>query len=82
MLSRLSGKLAVAVALVGSIFGTQAQACDPYCTYKRVVVYVQKEVPYQDCITKYDCYGNPQHVYVTRYRTVEVPVTKLVKVCH
>ena len=57
-------------------------ACDtPDCYYKKVIVTVCHQEPYQVCVTKYDHCGTPYHVYLTKYRTVEVPVVKWVKIC-
>lgn len=73
--------LAVAMTLsVAAAGGQAAQAGDCGFYYQRVVTYVCERVPYEVCLTKYDHCGQPYHVYVTRYRTVETPVVKLVKV--
>lgn len=53
-----------------------------YVSYRLVVTYVCKEVPYEVCVVKYDHCGHPYHAYETHYRTVHVPVTKYVKVYH
>jgi hypothetical protein len=65
----------------GSVSFAWADHCVP-CHYKPVVCYEAREVPYTVCVTRYDHCGRPYHVEVTRYRTVTVRVTKLVKVCY
>lgn len=49
-------------------------------TYKTVVTYVEKEVPYTVEVVKYDSYGKAYKTTVTKYKTVEVPVKKQVPV--
>jgi hypothetical protein len=45
-----------------------------------VTVYERQLTSYPVCVTKYDHCGKPYHVYETRYKVVEVPVRKLVRV--
>jgi hypothetical protein len=45
-----------------------------------VTLYETRQQPYQVCVTKYDYCGRPYHVYETAYKTVHVPVKKLVRV--
>jgi hypothetical protein len=62
--------------------GFHYDECYHHCHYKKVVTYVCKEVPYTKCITLYDHCGHPYTVHKTFYKTVHVPVVKLVKVCY
>jgi hypothetical protein len=85
-LSKIRGVVLSCVLALGVIGGfgavtnsAQADHCPTY-TYKWVVTYEARLQPYQACVTKYDHCGKPYHVYVTRYRVLQVPVKKLVRV--
>ena len=91
MLARWLKRGALAVVVAGGLFGGgKAMASDPYCppayAYKKVVeyqtvtAYETRSESYQVCVTKYDNYGCAYKVYETRYRTVQVPVKKVVAV--
>ncbi len=93
MLKNHAKKLAVAGALVlGLAFaGTSSAQAGGYgyfggghhcVSYRPVVSYVCKEIPYEVCVVRYDHCGHPYHAYETQYRTVHVPVTRYVKVYH
>ncbi|WP_157369905.1 hypothetical protein [Zavarzinella formosa] len=49
-------------------------------TYKTVTVYVEKQVPYTVNVVKYDSYGHPYTVTVTKHKIIQVPVQKQVPV--
>lgn len=85
-LLNLKTLFAAAVVAGGVAFaGNAAQACDDYyapvCTWKTVIVYETQQIPEVSWVTKYDSYNHPIQVKVVTYRTVRVPVEKLVKVC-
>jgi hypothetical protein len=73
---------AVLFAGVLAASSSSAAACDPPCRYQKVVTYACQQVPYQVCVIQYDHCGHPYHAYETRYREVQVPVVKWVKVCY
>ena len=52
------------------------------CYYKTVTVWETVSKPYVHYVTKYDHCGHPYRVRKTIWKTVRVPVTKRVKVCH
>jgi hypothetical protein len=64
-------------SVVMSLAGA-ASACDYY--WKTVTVYIPVEKPVVKCITRYDHCGNPYQIEVVSTRTVNVAVTKQVKV--
>lgn len=70
-----------AVITLGGFATSQVQAHEP-CVYKTFCTYENRTVPYQAQVTKYDHCGKPYYVTVTRYKTVTVPVHKVVKVCY
>jgi hypothetical protein len=49
-------------------------------SYKTLTVYVAKQVPYTVSVKKIDAYGGVHWLNVTRYKTIQVPVTKYVRV--
>jgi hypothetical protein len=81
--------MAVVVA-AGLWSGGTAMASDLYSppgyVYKPVVVYVTvnsyetRSQAYQVSVVKYDSYGRPYYAYVTYYRTIQVPVQRVVAV--
>ena len=78
----LSGLCGVALLGVGGANRPSASACErPCCVYRWVTIYEGRSVPYTVCVTRYDHCGHAYQVQLTRYRRVEVPVKKLVKVC-
>ncbi len=72
---------ALGMGLMGGM-AASASACDVY--YKQVWVtrYETQEVAYQVRVVSYDCYGYPVVSYRTVYKTVEVPVQKLITVAY
>ncbi len=85
--------LVAAIALsVGGLGLAQTAAAGGYqdsyhdgyqdCYMKRVVSYEFRRIPYYDYLTQYDDCGHPYEVKVLRYRMIEVPVIRFVKVCH
>lgn len=54
----------------------------PQCYYKTVITWQVIEEPCYDYVTKYDHCGRPYQVRVVTYKTVRIPVEKLVKVCY
>ncbi|TWT92409.1 hypothetical protein [Stieleria varia] len=78
--------LAAVVATVSLTQAGNASAGDHYyqpdCYWKTVTVYESIKKPYTAYVTKYDHCGHPYQAKVVRYKTVQVPVTKRIKVCH
>ena len=54
----------------------------PRCYYKTIITWKLIEEPCYDYVTQYDHCGKPYQVEVVTYKTVKVPVEKLVKVCY
>jgi len=85
-MSRKLKSLFVAAALTFSSFTTMtASATEPTCyktvvRYETITVYEIRKVPYIDYITTVDAYGCAHQEKVTRYRTVKVPVEKVIKI--
>jgi hypothetical protein len=79
------GSLCLTLASFG-LFGSPARAsdycppCPPKVYYQTVLVYETRTIPYTVCETRYDHCGVAYHVNVTRYRTIQVPVTRRVAV--
>ena len=85
--------LVAAVALAGCFsLGTPSASAGSYCHvsppppvqcyYKTVVVYEYARKPFYDYVIRYDHCGEPYRAKVVVWRTVKVPVTKQVRVCH
>ena len=53
-----------------------------HCHYKQVVSYRYHQEAYVKHVTVYDDYGCARSVPKTFYRSVQVPFTQWVKVCH
>ena len=86
---KLFAAAAVATVLVGvSATANAGSGCHsnsyqpPTCYYKTVTVWETVKKPYIHYVTKYDHCGQPYRVRTTTWKTVSVPVTKRVKVCH
>ena len=89
-------KFALAAALTVAMFGAagfvgtgsaNASDCDVYrpavhCHYKTVTVFVEKEVAYKVKVVRYQECGTPYYTWVTKYRTIKVPVQVRVKSCY
>ena len=77
---------AAAVTVVSWAQSGSASASDcgyqPHCYWKTVTVYKTVQRPYIDYITKYRPCGTAYRAKVVRYRSVQVPVTKRVKICY
>jgi hypothetical protein len=74
-----------AVIATGLAFNATANAggCHtPRCYYKTVITWQIIEEPFYDYVTKYDHCGRAYQARILSYRTVKVPVEKLVKVCY
>ncbi|QVL34007.1 hypothetical protein KIH39_08905 [Telmatocola sphagniphila] len=75
---------AAAVCVLGLSVGNSAKADECGCGYvmkkiticEPVVCYETRQVPYQACITQYDHCGKAYETHVTRYREVQIKVTK------
>jgi hypothetical protein len=83
----LRSLFAFAVVAGGLAFTNAATAAGyghagvPHCTWRTVVVWQTIEEPVIDWVIRYDHCGRPYREKVVTYRTVRVPVEKLVKVC-
>ena len=77
-----------AAAVVAGAMGVatpeiQASDChQPQCVWKTVTVYESVTKPFVSYVTKYDHCGKPFQVKVVSYKTIQVPVQKLIKVCY
>lgn len=74
--------LALAAPASAGCHDDYAPAYTPVCTWKTVITYETRQVEEFVWVTKYDSYGNPYRVKVLSYKTITVPVEKLVKVCY
>ncbi|MCA9056073.1 MAG: hypothetical protein KDA75_19710 [Planctomycetaceae bacterium] len=84
-LINLRSILAAAALAAGLAVTTSASAggCHtPRCYYKTVITWKIVEEPCYDYVTRYDHCGKPYQDVVVTYKTVKVPVEKLVKVCY
>lgn len=54
----------------------------PHCHYKWVTVWETRTIAETIYVTSYDYYGRPISVPKTVWKTISVPVTRQVKVCH
>ncbi|MFV0446031.1 MAG: hypothetical protein ACK5Q5_20840 [Planctomycetaceae bacterium] len=84
-LIRLKSFALAAAVLIGLAVTSTASAGNchaPRCYYKTVITWQVIEEPCYDYVTKYDHCGQPYRVKVVTYKTVKVPVEKLVKVCY
>ncbi len=74
---------ALAGLAIAAAPATQAQAGDYHCTRQVwVTTWKYQKVPYQVCVVKYTPCGRAYETYETAYRTVRVPVKKLVTVAY
>jgi hypothetical protein len=84
----LIGTLCLTFGSVGLFGGTASASdycppktyCQPKVCYQTVTVCETRVVPYTVCETRYDECGHCYQVTVTRYRTVQVQVTRQVPV--
>lgn len=90
-MSKLSKKIASVCFAIALTTGFMANASSVYagdgcyapnCVYKTVTTWVTMSVPYERRVTLYKPCGTPYSVWKTYYRTVEVPVSRRVKVCY
>ena len=65
----------------GSYGAGYAGDCRPACHYKCITVYVPRTVSYTKVVTLYDHCGQPYQASQTCYRTVRVPVQRVVLDC-
>ena len=83
---KLVRTLIVGVMTVGGFttLAGSAQADDCYAppryTYKTVTTYVYEQQAYRDWVTNFDHCGRPVRTTIIRYRTVQVPVVKVVRI--
>jgi hypothetical protein len=78
-LRNLAAAAVIGVASGAGGAGGSASACERP-VYKVVTVWVDREEPWLDTVVRYDHCYRPYPVDVVRYRTVSVPVRKVVKV--
>lgn len=79
---KLAGFVAAGFVLLGGLGLATAQACEPCCRYQKTIVWESRSQPVVSYCSVYDHCGHPQRVPHVDYRTVQVPVVRLVKVCH
>lgn len=81
-LRKLVGALVITAAAFGGSMANSASAYGDYCQYKWVVSYEYRTEKYVDWVVEVDDYGCEHKVPVVKYRTIKVPVKKLVKLCY
>ena len=70
-----------AAAVVGHSNASAGDHCHaPRYYYKTVTVYETIRKPYEYTAIKYDQCGQPYHVTLTGWKTVHVPVTRMVRI--
>lgn len=67
-------------AIAGLVTTSQAQAHHPSYGYRIVHSYETRTIPFVIYVMQHDHWGRPHQVAVTRYKTVTVPVQKVVRV--
>lgn len=86
MFRRPNLKALLFAAVLGSTFlmvgNAEASSCHPPCVYKTVVTWKTIQEPCVDYVVKYHPCGTPYRVKVVTYKTVRIPVERLVKVCY
>jgi hypothetical protein len=84
MFRALLNRAGVALLVFGLFTGagTLAQAGEPCCHYKQIVEYFPQQVAYPVQVVRYTDCGKPYYVTVVKYRTIQVAVTRTVKVCY
>jgi hypothetical protein len=82
----LNLKTVLTAGVVGTAawFGGTAEAGGYHapCVYKTVVSWKVVQEPCIDYVVKYHPCGTPYRVKVVTYKTVRIPVERLVKVCY
>lgn len=88
-LRKLVGAMLVAMVTLGTGLANQASAYDDYapphapvCHYKTIITYEYRTEKFVQWVIKVDEYGYEHKVPVVKFRTIKVPVKKIVKVCH
>ena len=81
-LQSLVAGLVVTASLALTSTASAGSCHAPRCHYKTVITWQYIEEPCYDYVTQYDHCGRPYQVEVVTYKTVKVPVEKLVKVCY
>lgn len=87
-LRKLVGAMLVAMVTLGTGLANQASAYDGYephapaCYYKTIITFEYRTEKFVQWVIEVDDYGCEHKVPVVKYRTIKVPVKKLVKVCH
>ena len=75
-----AGVLGLAMVAMSSSAANAGHFHRPPCGFRWVICHGYRRVPYTVCEVAYDHCGRPFKVYRTYFRTVVVPVRKLVKV--
>lgn len=72
--------------LIASLFGgapVSVDASEPYrCIWKVITIYEKVEKPVVHWVLRYDRAGNPYHEKVVSHETIQVPVTRRIKICY
>jgi len=78
----LAGTCRASDDTAGSYGAGSSGDCRPACHYKCITIYVPRTVlPYTKVVTLYDHCGQPYQASQTCYRTVRVPVQRVVLDC-
>jgi len=68
-------------ALIGASTALAGDSCHaPRYYYKTVAVYESIRKPYEHTVVRYDHCGDPYAVTLTAWKTIQIPVTKRVRV--
>ncbi|MEO2018060.1 MAG: hypothetical protein ABGZ53_27220 [Fuerstiella sp.] len=79
----LAASVALAACLAAGAPTASAGSCHaPRCYYKTVTVYEYVRTPCIHYVTRYDHCGHPYRARLVTWKTVQVPVTKRVRVCY
>lgn len=88
-LRNVFGAMLIAVATLGATQPASAgydnyapRHYSPACHYKTIIVYEFHKEKFVDWVIQVDEYGCEHKVPVVSYRTIKVPVKKVIKVCH
>jgi len=77
----LAGTCRASDGTAGSYGAGSSGDCRPACHYKCITIYVPRIVSYTKVVTLYDHCGQPYQASQTCYRTVRVPVQRVVLDC-
>lgn len=87
-LRNLVSAMVMTAVTLGMGMANQASASDgyephaPVCHYKTIITFEYRTEKFVQWVVQVDDYGYEHKVPVVKYRTIKVPVKKLVKVCH